>query len=596
MSSLTEISKIARRPLKLPRFGPLWLALPGVLFLLLFLVWPSLRIFSLSLFDRSGQFSLSAFARFFGPGVYNRVLLNTFTIAFWTTLGCLTLGYPLAYWLAGLSRRSQQMLSLLVLLSFWSSTLVKNFTWLILLGRGGFAEQVMQLSGLGTMQFLFNRGIVIFAMVHTLLPLAVVTLLPVMNQLDRRLTMAAATLGASPAQAFWRVFFTQSMRGVAAAGLLVFISSLGFFITPTFLGSPREMMLGQMIIMQINELQNWQLGSALAVVLVIAALISCMIYNLVFGLSSLAGQTPQSGARHSRFLRLAGLRLVNVLGTICSLFALAWEHSPGRVLRVNWLAIYACLLIFVLLFPVLAVIPMSFTSGSFLSFPPKGFSLKWFEVWLDSPLWVGATLRSFGIGIVVGLVTCVLGTLGALSVSRSQSKARGGLFFLFLLPMMIPSIVIAIALFYFAAQLGLVATDAGIAIGHVVIALPVVFLILLTTFQGHDWRLDHAAATLGANKLQVLMRVTLPSIKGGLAAAFVIGFLTSFEELTVALFMGGGMKTTIPKQMWDDILLQVSPTLAAASTIVLLVVVTLFAAMQLMKPRDKRLSPSSPHG
>ncbi|WP_343553296.1 ABC transporter permease subunit [Pantoea sp.] len=590
MTSLIEISKKERRTLQWPRFGALWLALPGVLFLLLFLIWPSLRIFSLSLFDRSGQLSFAAFARFFGTGVYNRVLLNTFNIAFWTTAWCLLLGYPLAYWLAGLSKRTQQVVSLLVLLSFWSSTLVKNFTWLILLGRNGFAENIMQALGFSSLHFLFNRDIVIFAMVHTLLPLAVVTMLPVMNQLDRRLTLAAATLGADRAQAFWRVYFTQSMRGVAAAGLLVFISSLGFFITPTFLGSPREMMLGQMIIMQINELQNWQLGSALAVVLVLAALISCAVYNLIFGLSSLAGESQPSRSSHSRVLRLMGLALVKTIAGISSLIVRIYDASLGRVLRVNLLGVYACLAIFVLLFPVLAVIPMSFTSGSFLTFPPQGFSLKWFDVWFNSPLWVGATLRSFGIGIVVGLITCVLGTLAALSVVRSNSRARGWLFFLFLLPMMIPSIVIAIALFYFAAQLGLVATNTGIAIGHVVIALPMVFVILLTTFQGHDWRLDHAAATLGANKLQVLWRVTLPSIKGGLAAAFVIGFLTSFEELTVALFMGGGMKTTIPKQMWDDILLQVSPTLAAASTMVLLVVVVLFAAMQAVKPRTKRVS------
>jgi putative spermidine/putrescine transport system permease protein len=589
VTSLVEISKKEQRTLHLPRLGALWLALPGVLFLLLFLIWPTLRIFSLSLFDRSGALSFAAFARFFGPGVYNRVLLNTFNIAFWTTAWCLLLGYPLAYWLAGLSKRSQQILSLFVLLSFWSSTLVKNFTWLILLGRNGFAENILQAVGFHDLHLLFNRGVVIFAMVHTLLPLAVVTMLPVMNQLDRHLPLAAATLGANRAHAFWRVFFTQSMRGVAAAGLLVFISSLGFFITPTFLGSPHEMMLGQMIIMQINELQNWQLGSALAVVLVLAALISCILYNLIFGLSSLAGESHQTRSSHSRVLRRIGLWLVNSLATLSSLVMTGYDRTLGRLLRINLLTIYACVIIVVLLFPVLAVIPMSFTSASFLTFPPQGFSLKWFEVWLDSPLWVGATVRSFGIGIVVGLVTCLLGTLAAFSVSRSQSRARGVLFFLFLLPMMIPSIVIAIALFYFAAQLGLVATNTGIAIGHVVIALPMVFIILLTTFQGHDWRLDHAAATLGAGKWQVMWRVTLPSIKGGLAAAFVIGFLTSFEELTVALFMGGGMKTTIPKQMWDDILLQVSPTLAAASTVVLLVVIMLFSVMQLVKPRNKPL-------
>lgn len=585
MNTLVKVVSKPRWSFKAPRPGALWLALPGVLFLLIFLIYPSLRIFQLSIFDSEGNLSFAAFARFFGPGVYSRVLLNTFDIAFWTTLLCLIVGYPLAYWLSGLSRRQQQLLSLFVLLAFWSSTLVKNFTWLILLGRGGIAEQIMQALGFDSMQFLFTRGIVIFAMVHTLLPLAVVTMLPVMNQIDRRFTMAAATLGADPTNAFWRVFFTQSMRGVAAAGLLIFISSLGFFITPTFLGSPREMMLGQMIIMQINELQNWQLGSALAVVLIIATLLSCILYDLIFGLSSLAGKKSNGTRLHSRFLRKLGLNVVSLVGFISSPLVKAYDRTLGRAIRISLLSVYSCLVIAVLLLPVLAVIPMSFTSASFLSFPPQGFSFKWFEVYFNSPLWMGATLRSFGIGFVVAIITTVLGALAALSVTKSSSRASGSIFLLFLLPMIIPGIVIAIALFYFCAQIGLVATNTGIAVGHVVIALPMVFVILLTTFQGHDWRLDNAAATLGAGRLQVLLKVTLPSVKNGLAAAFVIGFLTSFEELTVALFMGGGIKTTVPKQMWDDILLQVSPTLAAASSVVLLVVVILFAVLQLIKPR-----------
>ncbi|WP_232316346.1 ABC transporter permease [Candidatus Burkholderia verschuerenii] len=123
------------------------------------------------------------------------------------------------------------------------------------------------------------------------------------------------------------------------------------------------------------------------------------------------------------------------------------------------------------------------------------------------------------------------------------------------------------------------ATNLGIVIGHVVIAMPIVFVILLTTFRGHDWALDHAAGTLGANRVQVLRRITLPSVKNGLIAGFVIGFLTSFEELTVALFIGGGIKTTLPKQLWTDILLQVTPTLAAASTVVLCVVSLLFLVL-----------------
>lgn len=584
MTTLTEVTRKSRWSWKLWRPGPLWLALPGIVFLLLFLMIPSLKIFMLSVVNNQGQFSLAGFERFFTHGVYQRVLVNTFDIAFWTTVFSLLLGYPLAYWLSNLPERAQKILSLLILLAFWSSTLVKNFTWLILLARNGVVAHFLSTLGFNGDSLLFNRGVVIFAMVHTLLPLGVVTLLPVMNQIDRNLQKAAATLGADRANTFWRVYFTLSMRGVAAAGLLIFISSLGFFITPTFLGSPREMMLGQMIILQINQLQNWQLGCALAVILVLAAIISCIIYDLIFGLSSLAGGSNRNASFHHRILRRLGLGLISVLACCSTVLDRLYQWGPGRWLKMSLLSVFCWLLIAILVLPVLVVIPISFTDSNFLSFPPHGFSLKWYQVYFDSPLWMGATLRSFMIGLAVALVSTVIAGMAAFSISRSDSRASGLIFLLFILPMIIPAIVIAIVLFYLCAQIGLVATNLGIAIGHIVIALPMVFVILLTTFRGHDWRLDQAAATLGANKRQVLWRVTLPSIKAGLAAAFVIGFLNSFEELTIALFIGGGLKTTLPKQMWDDILLQITPTLAAASTVVLLVVVLFFVLLQWARP------------
>jgi putative spermidine/putrescine transport system permease protein len=108
-------------------------------------------------------------------------------------------------------------------------------------------------------------------------------------------------------------------------------------------------------------------------------------------------------------------------------------------------------------------------------------------------------------------------------------------------------------------------------------------VILLATFKGHDWSLDAAASTLGAGRMQVFRRVTLPLVSGGLAVGFVTGFLQSFEELTIALFVGGGLKTTLPKQMWDGILLQVNPIIAAASVVVLAVVVLMFAAVELIR-------------
>ena len=582
--SLATVALARQRKL---RIEPLWLALPGVVFLVLFLLLPTAQMLSRSLFDKvTGALTLAAFARIWNGGPYLAVLSTTFSVAFWTTLLCLTLSYPLAYWLCCKSPRQQRIAMLFVLLPFWTSALIKNFSWLVLLGRNGIMAKIMASAGMtGGDQLLFSRTTVVFAMTHTLLPLAVVTMLPVMNQIDRRLPMAAATLGASGAQAFWQIFYQLSMRGVAAAGLLVFVASLGFFITPALLGGPRETMIGQLIILQINELQNWQLGSALAAILLVSAIAMCMVYDRIFGLSSVSEgserQTSPGG-----LARLAGLAAARFAGLVFGAIEEFWKRNIRGLRGSAILSIYAWVVIAVLLVPIIAFVPMAFTRSTFLSFPPQGFSLQWFEQFMASPLWLGAMIRSFGIGLATAAITVVIASLAALGLARSRSRLAGAVFLLFLTPMVVPSIVIAIALFYLFAQISLVATNLGIIIGHTVIATPVVFVILLATFKGHDWRLDAAASTLGASRAQTFWRVTLPLVKGGFAVGFVTGFLQSFEELTVALFVGGGLKTTLPKQMWDGILLQVSPVIAAASVVVLVVVILMFAIMECVQERS----------
>ncbi len=582
--SLATVALARQRKL---RIEPLWLALPGVVFLVLFLLLPTAQMLSRSLFDKvTGALTLAAFARIWNGGPYLAVLSTTFSVAFWTTLLCLTLSYPLAYWLCCKSPRQQRIAMLFVLLPFWTSALIKNFSWLVLLGRNGIMAKIMASAGMtGGDQLLFSRTTVVFAMTHTLLPLAVVTMLPVMNQIDRRLPMAAATLGASGAQAFWQIFYQLSKRGVAAAGLLVFVASLGFFITPALLGGPRETMIGQLIILQINELQNWQLGSALAAILLVSAIAMCMVYDRIFGLSSVSEgserQTSPGG-----LARLAGLAAARFAGLVFGAIEEFWKRNIRGLRGSAILSIYAWVVIAVLLVPIIAFVPMAFTRSTFLSFPPQGFSLQWFEQFMASPLWLGAMIRSFGIGLATAAITVVIASFAALGLARSRSRLAGAVFLLFLTPMVVPSIVIAIALFYLFAQVSLVATNLGIIIGHTVIATPVVFVILLATFKGHDWRLDAAASTLGASRAQTFWRVTLPLVKGGFAVGFVTGFLQSFEELTVALFVGGGLKTTLPKQMWDGILLQVSPVIAAASVVVLVVVILMFAIMECVQERS----------
>jgi putative spermidine/putrescine transport system permease protein len=588
MASLGIKAPAKRRKLKL---DPLWLALPGLGFLTLFLILPTAQMLSVGFFDKvTGALSLSAFARIWIGGPYLAVLSTTFSVAIWTTLLCVGLGYPLAYWLSRKPPRQQRIAALFVLLPFWTSALIKNFSWLVLLGRNGIMAKTMAAIGMkGGDHLLFSRTTVVFAMVHTLLPLAVVTMLPVMNQIDRRLVMAASTLGANNARAFWQVFLPLSMRGVAAAGLLVLVASLGFFVTPALVGGAKDTMIGQLIILQINELQNWQLGSALAAILLISTISTCFVYDRIFGLSSVANDGDRP-ARPDSVVRRAGLAVVRLGGLICGQVEAAWKRNirglPGDVL----LSVYAGTMIAILLVPIIAFVPMAFTGSTFLSFPPPSLSYRWFAEFAASPLWLGAMIRSFSIGFATAAITSLVAAMAALGVARTRSRLGSVAFLLYLSPMMVPSIVIAIALFYLFARISLVASNIGIIIGHTVIAMPVVFMVMLATFKGHDWKLDAAASTLGAGRLRTFWHVTLPLVASGLAVGFVTGFLQSFEELTVAIFVGGGIKTTLPKQMWDGILLQVSPVIAAASVVVLIVVIAMFAIIEFAQARRLRSS------
>jgi putative spermidine/putrescine transport system permease protein len=591
MSEITSLGSAARPKRRRLKLDPLWLALPGLGFLTLFLILPTAQMLSVGFIDKvTGALTVSAFLRIWNGGPYLAVLSTTFSVAIWTTLLCVGLGYPLAYWLSRKPPRQQRIAALFVLLPFWTSALIKNFSWLVLLGRNGIVSKTMAAIGMtGGDHLLFSRTTVVFAMVHTLLPLAVVTMLPVMNQIDRSLTMAASTLGANNARAFWQVFLPLSMRGVAAAGLLVLVASLGFFITPALVGSAKDTMIGQLIILQINELQNWQLGSALAAILLVSTIATCFVYDRIFGLSSVADGGDRPG-RPDSIVRRAGFAVLYLGGLICGLIEATWKRHIRGLPRGVFLSAYAGTMIALLLVPIIAFVPMAFTGSTFLSFPPPSLSTRWFAEFAASPLWLGAMTRSFSIGFATAAITSLVAAMAALGVARTRSRLGSVAFLLYLSPMMVPSIVIAIALFYLFARISLVASNTGIVIGHTIIAMPVVFMVMLATFKGHDWKLDAAASTLGAGRLRAFWYITLPLVSSGLAVGFVTGFLQSFEELTIAIFVSGGIKTTLPKQMWDGILLQVSPVIAAASVVVLIVVIAMFAVIELAQARRLRSS------
>jgi len=569
--------------------GPFMLVLPVVLLLAAFFVWPMGRLFLLGLQDAaSGDLTLMHYTRLADTPVYWRILGITFRIAALTALLSVLLGYPLALWLSRMTGRKQAVWALLVLLPFWTSYLVKAFAWMILLGNRGVLNTFLLNLGMidKPLRLMYNEAGVIIGMVHAMMPLAVLTMLPVMNGIDRRLTAAAATMGASRSQRFWLVYFPLSMPGVAAAGLLTFITSLGFFIVPAFLGGRGQTMLAQTIITQVQELLNWPFAAVLASLMVAAALTAIWVYNRCFGLSAISGGLADSGSGQrasvsSQVLRQAGRRVLRLLAW---LFAPFDRLGARRGLEPRSVPLYPILALVFLIAPTLVVVPLAFTAGGSLQFPPPGYSLRWFEQYLGSAVWVAATLRSFAVAAITALFATVLGGLAALALARSRAAWRGPVFALLLAPMVVPRIVVALGLFYLLAQIGLVATDTGLVIGHALLAIPYCVITLGAVLKNYDWRLNQAAETMGAGRLTVLRRITLPLLRGGVIAAALFAFVTSFDELTIAIFISGGLKTTLPKQMWDDMFLQLNPTLAAVSVVVLvLVTLILLAAQKLQK-------------
>jgi putative spermidine/putrescine transport system permease protein len=226
---------------------------------------------------------LAHYGQIFERAVYLKVLGNTFRIALIATAVCVTLGYPLAYWMRGLSPGRQMIAIALVVLPFWVSILVRSYAWIVILGNDGLINRMLEGLGLiGTpMSFLYNEFGVILGTANVLLPFLVLPLFASMLRLDERLLQAAASLGASSWTVFWRVFFPLTLPSLAAGAILVFILSLGFFITPAILGGGRVPMIANMLDLLINRLPRWELAAAISTILMIMTLACYAAYRRV---------------------------------------------------------------------------------------------------------------------------------------------------------------------------------------------------------------------------------------------------------------------------------------------------------------------------
>lgn len=243
-----------------------------------------------------------------------------------------------------------------------------------------------------------------------------------------------------------------------------------------------------------------------------------------------------------------------------------------------WLYIFSGLILFLLIVPSLIVIPMSFSESQYLEFPPKTFSLRWYENYFFSWKvengfndWMAATWTSVKVAILTILVATPIGTMAAYGLINSNSRLRSILFPIMISPMMVPVILVAIGLFYFFVQFKMVNSIPGLVLGHSLVAMPLVLIIILSALKNYDMNQEKVARSLGATRLRAFMEITLPQIKFSIISASLIAFLTSFDEVIISLFVSGGDNSTITRSMFLALRDQIDPTIAAISTILIII-------------------------
>ncbi len=234
-----------------------------------------------------------------------------------------------------------------------------------------------------------------------------------------------------------------------------------------------------------------------------------------------------------------------------------------------------CWLVLVcLIAPSLVVIPMSFSPSVYMEMPTNGLSLQWFHEYFTDPQWQKATWRSLRIATAVTILSTTMATLAVMALGHVTARLRQVALLLFISPMIIPVIAFSVATYSIYARLGLIGTDFGLIVAHTILAIPFPFLTVSASYAQYDQTLSKAAASSGAPPLKTFFLVTMPLIRPGILAGALFAFLTSFDEVVVAMFIGG-VDSTLPKLMFDHIRFELSPVLAAVATL-LITITSLF--------------------
>lgn len=574
------------------RLRSVLIAGPLTVLLVCFLLLPLLQILWGSV--EGSKLNFAHYGRVFTNENNLNILLYTVKIGFIVTLISLLAGYPVAYLLTKVKSRAFSIIAVFILIPLFTAFLIRTYAWIVILGRQGIVNNALIWLGFISepLPLLNTTFAVVVGMVHVFIPMAIFTMFSAMARIDHDLARASQILGATPVQAFTRVYFPMTLPGVFSAGTLIFIVSIGFYITPTLLGGPGDTMISQLIVVQMTTLLNFELGYASSIVLLLLTLVILFVASLFVPLEMIWSSSATVTARRDRSMTsriLAGPKrlAMPLLSAVEDILHLATK--PLKSEKCRWLWAYALVVLILLTAPLIVVVILSFSASPFVIFPPPGLSIQWWQKLAGAKDWHASFFFSIWLGFVTAVAATIIGTMGAFWLVRTTLPIKRMLFLFSMGPLMVPVIIIATSLYIFEARLGILGTFFGLVIGHVLLSTPYVIVVMSAALRNFDQSLEAAAAVHGARPLQVVRLVTLPILKPALFTAGLLAFLTSFDELLVGIFLLGRQTPTLPIKFWGDIKYQIDPLLSTASTlIVLLVTIAIVAAQWLRVQHEKR--------
>lgn len=262
-----------------------------------------------------------------------------------------------------------------------------------------------------------------------------------------------------------------------------------------------------------------------------------------------------------------------------------WSRIEGGLAKA-----YAIGVMVFLIAPLLVIVPLSFNAEPYFTFTskmlslnPEGFSLRWYNDIVQNPQWLQAIGNSVVIAIASTILATVLGTLAAIGLARSNMPFRDFFMALLISPLVVPIVIAAAGMYFFYSSIGLAQTHLGIILAHTALGVPFVVITMTATLSGFDRNLIRAAGSLGADPITAFFRVTLPLVAPGMISGALFAFAASFDEVVTVLFLGGPEQRTVPRQMWSGIREQISPTILAVATLLILFSSLLLLAVEMLR-------------